>query len=411
MARAACPTCRICPVTMLRLALILGGAAALSCSSTGRDGATSFDTDVGTGGSPTGGSTGTDGTGFDVTGEPTGDGASTGMNCGESSFVFVAVPPNVMLVLDKSGSMLTVWDQDGMGGADGTRWNSLYNVVDFVATTFDSTINLGAVLFPSTDAVAEFGEGACTTNTSAEVPVGAMNSAAVLGGIPGPNATTIVGATPATRGMQTAIDELSSLDPTIPRVAILVTDGAANCSADADLSDCPSAGPGCELMELYDDNLVALIGDALTNDDISTFVVGIDITDELAGVGIDGAPEANTFDELNAVAVAGGQARPGDEKFYNSQNEIELQTALEEIASQVVVCTVPLTPEPDAPQFVEIEIEGEIIPQVSDCATEDGWVYVNPSGPYDAIELCGTACGRFGIFGTLDAIYGCPPPE
>ena len=51
-----------------------------------------------------------------------------------------------------------------------------------------------------------------------------------------------------------------------------------------------------------------------------------------------------------------------------------------------------------------------MIDQVTDCATEDGWVYSNPDGPYDAIILCGTACDALGAAGTLDATFGCPPP-
>ena len=44
-----------------------------------------------------------------------------------------------------------------------------------------------------------------------------------------------------------------------------------------------------------------------------------------------------------------------------------------------------------------------------DCANEDGWVYVNPMGPYDAIELCGTWCGELKIIGQADVLYFCDP--
>jgi hypothetical protein len=36
---------------------------------------------------------------------------------------------------------------------------------------------------------------------------------------------------------------------------------------------------------------------------------------------------------------------------------------------------------------------------VNNCQNEDGWVYTNPNGPYDSIELCGAACDAVKIVG------------
>jgi hypothetical protein len=401
-----------------RILLPLCGCVGVACSSSSRDENTTF-----TAGSSQSDSQGSVGSESDTSGPDTSASASDGgtqtttgetettgtdMNCGEATFALESIPPNVMLVLDKSGSMLISWDQDGNGSPDGTRWNSLHTVVQFVTSSFDDTVNFGAVLFPSRDAEPVFGEEACLVNEAPEVPVAPTNSAAILAGIPGANSSQIFGATPATAGMVTAVAHLETLDPTVPRFIILVTDGAANCSEDADLSNCPSAGPGCQLMEVYDENFAEVVA-AARDDGIPTFVVGIDIADELQGEGLDGAPEVNTFEALNEVAIAGGQPRDGDEKFYNTLNENELMSALEVIAAQVVSCTIPLNPAPENPGFVEIEIDGTLIPAVSDCDSEDGWVYVNPDGPYDAIQLCGAACETFGLVGTIDAIYACPP--
>jgi hypothetical protein len=197
------------------------------------------------------------------------------------------------------------------------------------------------------------------------------------------------------------------LDPSIGRFMILVTDGAANCGDDADTRQCP--GIGCGLMEEYDARLAQVVGDALTQDGIPTFVVGIDIVDELVGVGDDGQTEANTFEELNLVAIAGGKPRDGDEKFFNANNEVELMEALSEIAGQVTTCVVPLATASMHPDFVEISIAGVEIPRVEDCATEDGWVWVDPDGPYDAIELCGAACSQLAAAGDVDITFACPP--
>lgn len=329
------------------------------------------------------------------------------MNCGEQSFMISAVPPNVALVLDKSGSMLTKWDADADPNTpDVTRWNSLVNVVDFLVHTFDDEVNFGANLFPSNDATTQLGAGACLVEAAVEVPVAPDNAAAVLAGIPPAATTEIQGATPTTAGLQAAITHLQTLDPEVGRFLILVTDGAACCGADADTSMCP--GVGCGLIEEYDDEVAQVVASAFAELEIPTFVVGIDIIDELLGVGNDGVPEANTFAELNEVAIAGGKPRAGDEKFFNARNEGELQDALSAIAGQVVSCTVPLGAPPVDPDFVEIEIGGNTIARVDDCAN-DGWMFADANGPFDAIVLCGAACDALAQLGELNAIYGCPP--
>lgn len=335
-------------------------------------------------------------------------------NCGEVDFELIAVPPNVVLVLDKSGSMVSDNDADDDGELDGfwdhdadpmtpvvSRWNSLYNVVDFVVTNFDAQINFGGVLFPSTEATNQYGPNSCIVDDTPQVDVQPMAGDEILAAIPGPDDVDIQGATPATAGVQTALDHLDTLDPTVPRFLILVTDGAANCSADF------PAAP--ELIENYDTNLPILVGTAFTDGEIPTFVVGIDIVDAEVGMGNDGVPLANTFVELNTVAEAGGRARPGAEKFFNTVNEIELMEALGEIAGQVVSCTIPLDPAPLNPDFVTVEIGGMSIDRVDDCATEDGWVFTNPDGPYESLELCGSACEAYVEAGLVDATYGCPP--
>jgi hypothetical protein len=339
----------------------------------------------------------------------TADESSTSeLNCGEVDFTLQAVPPNVMLVLDKSGSMIVnEWDHDADPGTpEITRWNSLYNVVETVVGGFDTQINFGANLFPSLDAVSELSEQACLVDPVPAVEVGAGTGEAILAAIPDPLSDDIEGATPATAGVGVGRTHLETLDPRVPRFIVLVTDGAANCSADASTEDCP--GVGCDLMENYDTNLPIAVAAAFEAG-IPTFVVGIDIVDELLGEGDDGAPEANTHTELNAVAVAGGRPQDGNDKFFNAQNELDLQAALAEIAGQVVSCVVPLEPPPEHPNFVEVEIGGQSFDRVEDCAAGDGWRYVNPEGPYDAIELCGAACDALTMQGDLDATYGCPP--
>jgi hypothetical protein len=139
-------------------------------------------------------------------------------------------------------------------------------------------------------------------------------------------------------------------------------------------------------------------------------VVGIDIANAVSPEVNDGNPDnTNTYLALNEVAVAGGHPNPGAEQFYQTTNQAELQDALQLIIDDALSCTVPLTPAPVFPELLEVYIEAMMVPEVTDCATEDGWVYTQPNGPYDAIELCGSWCDALKSSGTVTAEYYCTP--
>ena len=302
-----------------------------------------------------------------------------------------------MLVLDKSGSMvaepLGMWDHDNdPNTADVTRWSSLHQVVDAVATEFEGSINFGAQLFPGVDAIADYSEVACVINEDIDIAVATMNRAAILAGIPAADDITLRGGTPITAGITTALAHLKTLDPDVPRAILLVTDGAANCTADAEST---------ALFENYDESVHDVVGDAFTVDGIPTYVVGVGIEDLTTEVKKDGNPHGvNTFTRLNELATDGGKPKTDpNEKFFNTVNQIELAAALDEIAFDTLTCIITLDSPAFAPEQTAIAIDGMLIPKVADCGTENGWVYTHPDGPFDAIELCGTACGGLKITG------------
>ncbi|EDM81939.1 hypothetical protein PPSIR1_05713 [Plesiocystis pacifica SIR-1] len=317
------------------------------------------------------------------------------MPCVELSATLEPVPPNVMMVLDKSGSMFTnTWDHDNNGGTPQiTRWNSLYDVVDNITTTFDDSINFGANLFPSTLAQNIYGPQACTTSNFPEVTVGENNSAQILATIPGPGVTASYGGTPATLGVTTAYNHLTSLDPELPRAMILVTDGAANCDQ--------NAANNFQLFDVYDDGLPVIVGTAAANG-VPTYVVGIDIINQTINDGIGGDPNGiNPTVVLNEVAAAGGTG-----SFFNTEDQAELEAALTDVVASVQTCTIPLSEEPFFPEFTEVIVGGQSWDMINDCGDGDGWFY---SDPYTTIELCGAACDALKQAGEADIDYYCNP--
>ncbi len=285
---------------------------------------------------------------------------------------------------------------------------SLHSVVDSLFAGLDSALNFGAVLFPSTSAQSAYNELACLVDDGPLVKVGPMTGASILAAIPPADSTALAGGTPATAGMQVAVGELMSLQDAEPKFLILITDGAANCRQDA--------ATNAERFELYDDQLPMTVADAASMG-FPTYVIGIDILDVTSPMQTDGNPDnTNTYVKLNELAEAGGTARPGDEKFFNAANQIELQAALMEITKQIVSCEIPLDkPVPDKFFIQKVEIGPDGTPsygggnsqdeQVSDCASEDGWMYTSPAR--DAIVLCGAACDAYKQTGVINIVFGC----
>ena len=332
-------------------------------------------------------------------------GSTTDEACDMMMATLKPVVPNMVLVLDKSGSMVAnpdgYWDHDADANTPKiTRWNSLFQVVQSIVNDFDANINFGANLFPSTSAKKAYDASACVVNANVEIAVAPMNKDAILNGIPQAGDTSLVGGTPTFSGVTAALNHLKSLDPNVPRAILLVTDGAANCAVGAVV-------PG--LFETYDQALHTLVGDAWTKDNIPTYVVGIDTKNVVSGNTQDGNPNnTNTFAKLNELAVQGGKPKDDPaEQFYNAVNQIQLKAALDVIAKDALSCIIPLDSEPAFPAFTKVLVGGKEVPKVMDCANENGWVYSNPMGPYDAIELCGTACSDLKIAKQADVKYYC----
>jgi hypothetical protein len=385
-------------------------------------------------GDPTTGDGDGDPTTGDGDGDPTGDGdgdPTTGDGDGDPTTgdgdgdPFVPVPcdvaeanlqpkiPQVMLVLDKSGSMVSnSWDHDQDPNTPViTRWQSLHNVVSFIIGNFDDQMDFGAILFPSAQATNAYGPEACLVNNAPEVPVG-VDGQVILQTIPPANAVNLQGGTPGERAVAVAGQHLKSLDPEQPKAIVYISDGAANCST--------SAMTNYQLFENYDLNLPVTLAGLWTADGIPTYVVGIDISTQQTSGQQDGNPnnivpwcKMDQLGELGgkptdvAPGMACAETATNNRDFYPAANEIQLQAALQAIIEDAISCEIVLDPVPPFPNLLEVQLDGMTVPKVTDCATENGWVYTNAE--YTAIELCGTFCADLTVLGSADVLYFCDP--
>ncbi len=285
-------------------------------------------------------------------------------------------PSDVLLVLDKSGSMsMQKWDHDDNPQTPTvTRWNSLHGVVESVVTKFNKTVNFGVKLYPKIDAGSYEDVGACIVNPGVEVEIAPLNAAKVLAGIPAAD-FAVLGGTPMESGLKAAYTYLQALDPNKQRFALMVADGEISKTC---------AG------EVYKEALGLVKG--AHDMGIPTYVVGIDVDPMVSA-------------DLQSLATAGGKLNPNNPQgFYETTSQIELQAALQQIVDDTLSCVIDVDPEPSEPELFEVWIGKNQVAAAADCAKESGWVWTKP---HAQIELCGQACLDLKKAGEVQARYFC----
>jgi MYXO-CTERM domain-containing protein len=200
-----------------------------------------------------------------------GPGAARAQQCEE---------PNMMITLDKSGSM------------SGTKWTQAQQAVTYVVNNYRNQLRLGLVLYPS--------NSSCAKGT-VRVDVGG-NEDQIITIV---NGTSAVGGTPIAATLMELNQYRPLKDVNRRNFIMLITDGEEYCAAQ----------PG----EAVGQAAVLLQGG------IRTYVIGF-------GSGVD----ANS---LNAIAQAGGTDRGNDgvAPFYYQADTGQLQAVMTEIINQALI--------------------------------------------------------------------------
>lgn len=310
------------------------------------------------GGGPGGGNGngGGSGTGGAVTPEPVG--------CGKQTFSIMAskVAPNIMMVVDESGSM-----KDDIQGANMSKWTALQGAVNDLLGKFNGSAQWGLSIFPHTP------QDSCSAG-QVDIAVGANTTQSILMQLNALNDNNIGGNTPTAQTMQAMLGSTAGLaDTTRSNYVLLMTDGQPNCGGDA-------KAVAKVIGELY-----------AQTPSVRTFVVGI-------GEGTSVNPDA-----LNSWADAGHTARAGSPRYYQVNTTNDLATAFADIVSGVASCTYQLTMQPPDASLVVGYLNGQAVP--NDAA--NGTTYDAGS---NTLTFHGTSCDAIkgGQATTVDVIYGCP---
>ena len=319
-------------------------------------------TSTGTASSGAGGSAGATGTtggagSFIGTGSMGDSGLTDPDKCGEHHFDLERKPAELLLLLDRSASMLD--DVNGKENAKPSKWDLVVPAVNEVITSTDAAVSWGMKVFPEGTGSSCVATG---VTSNIDVPVAAMNASRVTSAV---TMTTAEGnGTPTGDAVTQAMKYLQSIKDDNPKYILLATDGEPSCPVSQ------------EKARPYAKQAVATAAAA----GIHTFVVGVATTKDTA------------MAALNDMAVAGLEARddpnPLATKYYLASTKDELVRSLKVITGQVSGCLFTWTDVPPVPDNIAVKVGGAKAPH--DVA--DGWEYVGTD--HKGVEVRGSWCEK-----------------
>lgn len=277
-------------------------------------------------------------------------GAEGSGGCLEVTVDFEITPPNIMLLLDRSNSMVGPFE-----GGTGTRWSAvrdvLFDATSGVVHELESEVKFGLALYRSLE-----NQGVCPDLVRA--PIALNNGLALQQSFDGNPAQRGSFYTPTGESLATVAAELAALNDPGTKVVILATDGEP--------TSCAVGGAGAGRTVA-----VEAATDAAA-DGVKTIVisVGRDVTDQ----------------HLQDMANAGAGWLPGDPDFpfYRADDQTQLADRFRQAIRRARSCVLSLDGEIQ-PGFEEqgtVTIDGEEVDLGA------GWRVLDAR----TIELIGSAC-------------------
>lgn len=316
------------------------------------------------------------------TGGAAGTPPTSDANCGMQTSNTTREPADVLLVLDRSGSMnesiaadccctstcrqLISIKQCPDTSACTERWPALMSAVNTTITK-TSGIGWGLKLFSSPR-----GFDSCFVSSGVDVGI-SDGSAAVATAIAGANP---LNSTPTAKAVTAATAYLQALKDQHAKVMLLATDGEPNCRPGSLDPSAPDV----------DGTLTAL--QAAVAAGIRVYVIGI-------------GPSVGNLDNF---AKAGGT-----EHYFPATSAAELAEALGAISRVVSSCTFTLSQLPPDPSNVAVYLDGKLVAK----DPTNGWAF---GAGNQTVMLNGGACTAIsaGAGGKVQVLFGCPnqaPPD
>lgn len=307
-------------------------------------------------------------------------------SCEVLQLVTEPVIPEMMIVLDRSGSM-----------TEGGRWVPSVAAVRHVTEQLQSKLHFGLALFPDPDASGSSGAmpmvdsisdcfaapdpRACIDQLNTQnqgdsaaacapgkifVPV-AQNSAAMISGVL--DKTTPFGGTPTSETLEQILATYGSAEPSPdakphPKFVLLVTDGLPTCPA----------GNGSQTTQPDIDASNAAV-EALATQGVRTYVIGYDTS---------GPDNTMLASVLDGFALRGGT---GDMMHRSVEDEQSLLDELTRITFAIASCSFELNSPPERADHVLVRLDGRQV----NLNEPDGFALLGDR----TVELRGQSCTRY----------------
>ncbi len=295
--------------------------------------------------------------------------------CGTFEIQAGAIPPNLLLVVDKSGSM----KDKTCATCSGTKLDDAKTALNMMIDQGEGQIRFGWMQFPS--------DSRCGPG-QVSVPCGDNTANQIRTRI---NLLSANGGTPTGESLQAANDYQGLHDESRNNFVVLLTDG---------MPTCPNGG-GSDVTQQDMDLALQAVQD-LHAAGIDTFVIGL------------GEDLNNTNpDLLNQMAEAGGRPRSGPDKYYKANSLSDLQEALQDISGMVIGCNLSLDSVPEFPDWLWVffcDENGENCEaKPRDKNHVNGWDY-DPR--LNQVNFYGPMCDqlRSGQVQNVKVLMGCAPP-
>jgi hypothetical protein len=314
---------------------------------------------------PTGAAGGTAGSvsspgGVDANATADGPSAGTDVNCGFETHKLARIPPEVLLILDRSESM-----GDPVPGSQNNRWTEMTNAIYGVLAQSNGQVSWGLKTFPTTPK--------CNVGPGVEVPISAASTNVASTIMQSP--FQVGNGTPTADAVTNGAAYMQSRTTTNPKYLLLATDGIPTCTI--------AKGPTQSVAAIAQAKAAGL----------PTFVLGI-------------ATSGTTADTtLNDMATAGGEPRAGTPLYYPATNGKEIADALTQITTSLASCSFALDKAPPSPDDVAVNVGPTRVPR--DKTQTNGWDYEMGTM---TVRVFGPSCDalKSGPGGDVSIIFGCP---
>ena len=326
--------------------------------------------------------------------------------CGGTKLMASARDANLLLVLDKSGSMLQKPE-----GFTVKKWDAVKIALKDALTPLKGKIALGLEMYPNDTTGAGEACAMPTGSAAVNVPIAVDSVDKILAAV---EATAPGGATPTAKALSEALTYYTmgaGKDLKGDKYVVLATDGGPNCdttvTCGADTcttnidGNCTTGGNCCDpsmsKISCLDSAGVIKQLDALKAAGVKTFVIGIP-----------GTESYKTY--LDQFAEHGGMINPaGPTKYYSvsaAGGVAGLTSVFSLITGELITsCKITLDTVPPDPSQINVYVDDKVIPQ----GGANGWEFDNSTTP-PSIVIKGATCEQVKTKGAkvISVSYGCP---